>query len=349
VLTVLAKEFGIHFRLYSIIGWAFTVLFLISFLLFNRSEYKWSKHIAWKAAFLLILTGVICSTIALISHNSDGDDFYYLPNVVYMLDNPNTPMGHEIHFLDGGPACEIISHSWGTSKAFEYMQGAFSYISGINFLSIYYLLTPAIISFFIPLALYYLLSFFSNKPVNKAIGVFLTQGIIFLLGETHRTYGNFSVTRAFQGKTLLLAVGIPFCAGLTLHYLKKPSRHVWFMSLISITALTGASSSALVLLPFLAIVIIMASSLTSKLYNRTINRSLVYSLSFIFLILYGLYLMFSLQVELGIHSPVNQGWPKNFTGHLLLMFNIYRPNTLAILFLSSTYSLIFLSEKKSNL
>ena len=349
VLTVLAKEFGIPFRLYSVIGWAFTVLFLISFLLYNRPQYKWKKHIAWKAAFLLIMTGVICSTLALISHNCDGDDFYYLPNVVYMLDNPNAPMGHKIHFLDGGPVCEIVSHSWGTSKAFEYMQGAFSTISGIEFLSIYYLLSPTIISFLIPLALYYLLSFFSNNPVSKAIGVFITLGIIFLLGETHHTYGNFSVTRAFQGKTLLLAVGIPFCAGLTLQYLKEPSKNVWLMSLISITALTGASSSALVLLPLLAIVIIIASSLTSKFYNRTIKRSLVYSLSFTFLILYGIYLMFNLRVDLGIHSPVNEEWPRNFAGHWLLMFNTYRPNTFVILILSSIYSLLLLSEKKMKL
>mgnify|MGYP006288250095 CR=1 FL=1 len=61
MLRVLAKETGIPFRLYSVIGWAFTVLLLISFLLYTRSQYTWIKHIAWKAAFLLILTGVICS------------------------------------------------------------------------------------------------------------------------------------------------------------------------------------------------------------------------------------------------------------------------------------------------
>jgi hypothetical protein len=346
VLTHFSQVLGLAFQTYAIVGIILTVSLSIIAVRFAYERLKQARNRDSKALLLLVSLGVLCSILALVSHRSDGDDYYYTPNVVYILDNPNDSMGFDVHFLDGGKRCNIVSYGWGTAIPFEYTQGAIAGILGIDFLSVYYLLTPALISFLIPFALYYALSHFSERTIVTATSVLITIGVVLLLGETHRTFGNFSLTRAYQGKTLLLAVGIPFFVGVTIHFFKSPSAYYWAMLFAVATAMVGATTSAVAVLPALASVLAIANLFTSELkWQKTLIYP-IYFASFWYVALYALFLVTNSAANLAVYSPINQGWPTTFFGHLMFLVNVRKPATPFVVSTSSLMAIYLTSGKQ---
>ena len=341
LLTNISQLNGLSFHTYAILGCIGCILIILGVIYFLYRHVD-IKDINRGAIFLLILSAVICSALGSISHRKSSDDFFYIPNVVYMIDNPEEPMDFEVHFFEGGDKCEVISHSWGTSVSFDYLRGAVAYFLHIDFLFVYFILTSILVSFLIPLALYYAASIVIDRPFDKAVGVFFSLGIIFLLSETHRTFGNFSVTRAHQGKTLLLAVGIPFMIGITSRYLNSPSFYRWMTIVITTTAMIGATTSAIVILPALGLVICIAHISSQKWKEGTFRNLFKYGTGFFILIGYALFLYINTTLDLGINSPVNQDFPATFEGQWSLMFNQNNPRTLQILVISTVLSLLFL-------
>lgn len=344
-LTITSQLIGISFHIYAILGCIGSILIVLGFSYYSFFPINYTK-IRKSAFFLLILTAIICSALAAINHRKSSDDFFYIPNVVYMIEHPQEPMSFDIHFFEGGDQCELTSYSWGTSISYDYMRGAYAYVLGVDFLTLYFNFTSIIVSFLIPLALYYAVSIFINDPLQKAIGVFFTIGVTFLLCETHRTFGNFSITRAHQGKTFLLAVGIPFMIGISIRYLYSPSFNHWLVIFITSTAMIGATTSSVVLLPALGLVLSTSHIINQDEKRKSIINLIKYGSGFFSVALYALFLYISTNVDLGMNSPVNQSFPKTFKGHWLLMFNPNKPRSLQILIISTISSIFFLKGIK---
>ena len=340
LLTIISQLIGLSFHTYAIIGCIgiISIILGISYFLYKINLGKFNRG----ALLLLILTGAICSTIGSVNLRRSSDDFFYIPNVVYMIDNPGEPMSFEVNFFEGGDQCKVISHSWGTSVSFDYLRGGVAYFLQIDFLYVYFILTSILVSFLIPLALYYASSIVIDQPFDKAVGVFFSLGVIFLLAETHRTFGNFSVTRAHQGKTLLLAVGIPFMIGITVRYLNSPSYYRWMTIVITTTALVGATTSAIVILPALGLVICIAHISSQEWKEGAFQNLFKYGTGFFILVGYALFLYINTTLDLGVNSPINQDFPATFEGQWSLIFNQNNPRTLQILLISTALSLIFL-------
>jgi hypothetical protein len=335
ILTHFAQALGLGFQVYAIVGVVLTALLFILAAPFARKRLNQATNRDGKALFLVVSLGILCSTLALVSHRSDADDYYYTPNVVYSLDNPKEPMGFDVHFLDGGAGCNIVSYGWGTSGPFEYSRGAVAGILACDFLSVYYLLTPALIGFLIPFALYFALSHFSERTIVTATSVAITIGIVLLLGETHRTFGNFSLTRAYQGKTLFLAVGIPFFVGVTFCFFRSPSPYHWTLLFAVATAMAGATPSAVVVLPALASVLAIAELVAPRLQRQVRLVYHLYFASFCYVALYALFLAVNSEGITRADNPINQGWPTTFLGHLSFFVNASKPVTPLVVCVSS--------------
>ncbi len=346
ILTHFSQVLGLAFQTYAIIGITLTASLSIIAVLFAHQRLKKARNRDSKALLLLISGGVLCATLALVSHRSNTDDYYYVPNVVYMLDNPSDSMGFDVHFLDGGKNCNIVSYSWGTANAFEYTQGAIARILGVDFLSVYYLLGPALISFLIPFALYYALSHFSERAIVTATSVLITIGVVLLLGETRLTFGRFSLTRAYQGKTFLLAVGIPFFVGVTISFFKSPSVYCWAMLFATTTAMVGATASAIPVLLTLALVLTIANLFSSEFKHQKALNYLAYFMSFGYVALYALFLIANPASDSGFDSFVNQGWPTTFYGHLEFFIYTRKPLTPIVVGFSSFVALYLTSGKQ---
>ena len=295
--------------------------------------------------FALLAIGLLGAVLALIIHRPDSDDYYYIPNAVYYLQNPNMKMGFDIHFfhVHGLP---FVSHMTNTSFPYEYTQAGIAYFTGIDFLSIYYILFPAIIGFLIPISLFYALSHFSVEPRNNAVGVLFTVGVILILGETHRTYGNLSFAKAFQGKISFLSVGIPTFIAFSFDYFKK-------ISPLSCAALAAVSTSSIGMTASASIILLGLSLIMSLLFLykvKSLKRS-VLPLVFYFLML-GYVAIYALAIRkfalsyAGMDSPQNQGWPVTFMGHLNFLINSKMPMTPIFAVIATATSLIFCGKRK---
>ncbi|MCH7479787.1 MAG: hypothetical protein IIC79_00180 [Chloroflexi bacterium] len=301
-----------------------------------------SKNVAIdiNALVVIFIVSLIVGILGLISHSSGGDQFLYTPNAVYMLNNPEEPMSFELHFFESGEDCNIGSLSWGTSNSFEYTRAVFARIFNLNFLTSYFLVTSFVVSFLIPLAIYLALHHFTKNTLTAAISTLFTIGVLLLLGETQRTFGNFTITKAADGKTLLLAVGIPLFISMTFNYFRYHSRLYWLFLMVISTALVGASSSTIFLLPALAIVLVISHYFISNEPRDYFKQTIYYGLSFGYLVLYALFLATSMTTDFSPDSPINVGYPVSFFGHLSLFINPDFPITPIVLVIFTILAII---------
>jgi hypothetical protein len=239
------------------------------------------------ASLLTFLLIFFAALLALLSFRPDSDDYYYVPNAVHALSNPSEPLGFFVHGLLPANNTAIVSYNYATSLPFEYLSAVLAYFLDVEYLSVYYFAMPMLVSAVIVAALIYLTGQFRLDPLATVLGCIVAFGLLLLMGETHRSYGNFTVTRAFQGKTLLLSGGIPLLAAATIEFFRRPNLSVWFLLIATTTAMVGASSSAIILLPLLAVILIIAIAVSRNQLLSLIPRVLIYFCAFAYLFGYA--------------------------------------------------------------
>ncbi len=347
VFTHVAQVWHLTFENYALYGLRIALIVLFGSVILFR---KWLSKITVNDQGVLLFVLAICvigASLSLILHRPDTDDFFYVPNPVYYLQNPQVRMSFDIHFFhaDGAP---FVSHMTNTALPYEYIQAIIAYYTKTEYLFFYHILFPGIVGFLIPLSLFYALSHFSNEPSKNAIGVLITIGIIMLLGDTHKTIGNFSFVRAFHGKALFLSVGIPLFAALSFDYFKKPFVLLWLALFVASTSMVGTTATACIILPALASV--LAITYLSTISKDNLKSSL--SLLFGYFIALGYVLIYAFIIKeyafsyAGIDSPQNEGWPISFMGHLKFFINRKIPLTPLVAIVSIIASFVFCQKRK---
>ena len=332
VLTHLSQILNISFKLYFEIALGICIVTVAFWLLsFKHWTAKISKQDT-KALLFLLGLGLVGAIISLIVNRPDDDDFYYVPNVIFYIQNPNAFMGFKIHYLFSSHH-PFESFTWATANAYEYMQALVAFGFRLRFLDVYYFIMPALAGFLIPIALYLALVHFSDDTFSAVIGTLVTIGIILSLGETHRTFGNFSFVRIFQGKAILLSLGIPLFIAFSMNYFAKPTYKTGLGLLFLPTGLVGLSSSAIFILPALACVLALAAVISMRRYPLTRLAGYFASLGYVVAMALYVFLFWKLGLDNG--SPANQGWPTTFLGHVDFFVNAKAPLT-PILIIGST-------------
>lgn len=321
VVTHIAQLGGVSFSAYSIAGLCAAVIVPVLVL---RGEVSRDVFLAVRkaasAALWLLLCALGGALLSLSCYRPDPDDADYVPNVVYCLEHPDEPMDFYIHYLDSGGE-PFVSHHLSTSLPFERAQGILAYFGHIHLLTVYYFFAPALFGFMIPLVWFYLISRFSFAPRAAVTGALFICLSLVLLGEQHRSFGNFSFNRIFQGKTVLLAVWIPLFAALTIDFFKWPSVRRWLYLFITSVAAVGLSNSASVLIPILAVVLTVACCFS---YVRNVKLCVLLGFWYLSTLVYpALYAGSILLLSLGQvceDSVVNIRFPVTFFGHFKYVF-----------------------------
>jgi hypothetical protein len=265
--------------------------------------------------------------LSLASYRPNIDDAHYVPNTVYYIEHPNEAMGFKIHFVDSGSE-PFVSYHFG-SLPFEYAQGIVAHMTHMNFLTVYYLVTPALFGFMIPLVWFYAISRFSFSSRAAITGAFIICLSVLLMGEQPRSFGNFAFNRIFQGKTVLLAVGLPMFAALTIDFFRAPSGRRWLYLFVTSVAMVGFSSSAAILIPMLAFLLTGACcfSFVPNMRSRLLH-AFCYFCTLIYPALYAVsFLLFSSQ-QLGgesiVHNNLSMTYLSNaksvFGGPVVVLF-----------------------------
>ena len=328
ILTHVSQLVGLSFKTYAFICLSVTIplscWIVISFLQKIRSENH--LHMDVNIVVMVLITGCTGSVLTLITHLPNADDYNYVPDAVYALENQDAPMGFEIHFFHSGEG-PYVSYGMGTAMPYDYARGIMAYVLNVDYLTAYYLISAALAGFLIPLALFYLISHFSDTTRDALFGTVLTVCMILILRETIRTFGNFAFPRIFQGKAVLMSVGIPLFTAATFTFFRERSVATWLSLFAIAIAMVGASPSAIVLLPPLAFILGLSFVVVSRYKKDVLLTSLVYSTSLIYIVFYALFLLTFSVLDYGSSSHVNKIWPITFLGHAFLMLNPKLPLT----------------------
>lgn len=345
ILTHLAQVMHFTFNEYAIGGLITTLLSSVFTAVISNKLLKQVTIHDHKALILVLLTGLIGAILALIIHLPDADDYFYVPNAVYYLQHPDQRMGFGIHFIHtGGKVFESIITL--TSLPYEYLQAIVAYYSNTEYLFIYHIVFCAIVGFLIPLSYYYVLSHFQSDPVKNILSVFLTIGIILLLGETHRTIGNFFFPRVFQGKIFFIAVGIPLFVALSYDYFRLPSIISWLSIFITSIAMVGATATSIVVLPALASILVLVHLSTSSNLKSSVWLAFRYLLALSYVLLYAIIVRGNAISFHGAGSPQSGGLPLTFLGHLGFFINPRLPLTPYVAVGAFLITLIFCKKRK---
>ena len=331
ILTHLAQLFGITFKSYAYLSLFFMLAMSLSTWYFFHWHYrKVIRYDRGTVAFMAVV-GLGGAFVSSFFHTGAAkisfDLFYYVPNAVYHLQNPDSAMDFAIHFLEAGSE-PIISYFGATSLPFEYTSAVIAYFLNTEYLTAFFLVSPALFGFFFPIALFYLVCQFVN-PRSAAYGALFAVAIVLLLGETPRTPGTWSLPFIFIGKIFFLSTGIPLFAAATLNFFRTSSPVDWVFIFGVATALVGTTSSSMVIIPVLTVVLFIACAAVSGAnYKGFVKTSIAYSLSLSYFLIYTLTVFLNFHSDVSENSPVNEDFPVTFLGHAGFFFEKSGPATL---------------------
>jgi len=345
VLTHLCQLIGISFQTYSIfflVAAGFTQIIVIWY-----STKIVSNITQWDFSVLTctLILGAVGSIAACSIFRPDADDYYYFTNVIYYLDHPNKSMGFDIHFLASNTE-PFESVFLNTSMPFDYGRGLVSFFLNIDPLYSYYITADILTGALIPFTYFYLLSFFFKNTYNVFFATLFTILLLMVCGDTHRTFGNFAFSRAFQGKSLCMIVGLPLFCGTVIEYFGEKKSDTLIFAGTTATAMLGVSSTAVILIPNMFLLILGSLFIISEKRITILKHSLYIFGSLIYLFGYGLCVMGDIPFDLRRIIVSYYPFPSTFLGHVMLFINPKAPFTPIVIFLSATFFMVVSSSRQ---
>jgi hypothetical protein len=337
--TWLAQATGMRFSLYALLtclGGA--ALVMLSPRMAGKPRLPTPKTVA-----LVVTLALIAGLSTLAFNRPDADDYNYLPNAAYFVAHPDAAMGFRVHYLHS-PTHALHSFAWGTSTPFEYAQAAVASVTGLDFLDVYYHITPALIGATTFLALLAITLSFVRRPHSAIVATLLALVAVCLIHDTHRAIGNLYLSRAFQGKFAFIATALPFYMHFSLRYFETRSpRILALLAAIAIASL-GMTASALFVLIFASLVmsIVFVAAFRSGDAARDVRTLFLQQLPLVPLLAYGLVYKVFFGDSLGANSLANTTWPRTVAGHLDFYFENGFSMSLAVYGLSWILALLLL-------
>ncbi|MFK8068037.1 MAG: DUF6077 domain-containing protein [Gammaproteobacteria bacterium] len=191
--------------------------------------------------FLLI---IIAEVVTLLTNRSDFDDAEYIQTALQTMLYPD----RAILSFDASLGVILDSFRFAPYRiaSYETLVALITSWTGIDLLTVYYLVLPAF-SAAITVLVGYLFArwFLPSRLALIATGIFLL--IMFSWGDTHVAYGNRVFVRLFQGKGLLIALTTPLTLITGLLYIRSPSISRWVFLIIAQVITLGVSSTGLIL------------------------------------------------------------------------------------------------------
>jgi Family of unknown function (DUF6077) len=316
LLTEAVRASGFSFAAYSRLAGALTLLVPVVVLTLLRRAPVPRERPA--TVVTVAALGAVCGALAVTTLRPDPDIFTYLPNAVYYLQHPRAAMGYDVFFLHA-PTGHFHARWYDVAIAFEYYTAAWARLLHCRFLDLYFVLQPALFGFLLPAVLYCGLSALAPGTRVTPYALITTVACLLLLGETHRTPLHMSITRFFEGKTVLLSLGVPLFLAESVALLRDFRREAWVFLCLLVVALCGTSISTLVLLPPLALSL-AGSYLLLAPSREGFSRSGWYLASLVYLVPLAVAAVLDASTP-KLHDPINERWPHDLGGHLALMIN----------------------------
>jgi len=194
---------------------------------------RWHELCVWGIA-------LVCLCVVLIVHRPDIDDAFYINLAVAAADMPNQQMmrGETMLGVSGLPM-HMPAHRIHT---YELWNGAVSYITGIPAIYCFHWNAAGLVAIGVPLSHARLFRLLTPKHWVWTVAVLVI--VLLASGETHRSYGNFSFVRLWQGKAIYLFFFMPLVYAYGIRFALRPNLSSWTLLCAAQIGALGCSSSA---------------------------------------------------------------------------------------------------------
>ncbi len=242
---------------------------------------------------------LIAAVITMIAHRSDADDAFFLSIPVALLDAPNIPMlGQDT--MHGFADMPLILPIY-KLHSLEVFWALAAKLTGLSPIFIAHVVFPPVFAVLFVLAQACLLRLLVPKYWLRALVTVLI--LLVLLGDVHRSYGNFSLVRLYQGKAILVTLMVPLIFRYAWNFGSKGKVTDWLLLCASQIAALGITSSALFVAPFS---VILALGGTWQATFKSTKRIILGLFSSIYLIAVGLLLRQSMMSQVSL-NPTSSG------------------------------------------
>lgn len=197
---------------------------------------------------------LLCVGLTLWAHRADFDDAFYVNLAVHAADAPGAALlTHDtMHGIEGLPLAVSVYRL----QSFELLAGALAWLTPWTALEVMHVIFPLGFSLMIPFGLAALLR--RLLPRSWFLAVLFGLFFLFVAGDPHRSFGNFSFMRLQQGKSVLLSLMLPLTCAYALDFGRRPSPRSFGMLALVQVAAVGSSVSALWLAPSCAMLALLA-------------------------------------------------------------------------------------------
>ncbi|WP_266183406.1 hypothetical protein [Dyella humicola] len=323
LLVRVAVYGGLSFHLAALLQTGLTLSLaagaLVLAMVYRRDLWALARAANKEALVWMLVACALGALAATCLHRPDADDVIYLPKVLYLLAHSDARIDGLIPELAHSPALSLpIAAAPYYPTSYEFVQAVFAHVSGLDFLKVYYVLAPCAAAAFGVLFIILNLRLLGLSARTAAICAALLVPVLLLMGESHRSFGNFTLVRMFQAKCAFIFVGLQASIAVSLLFFKEPKAARWVTLLVGFLAVVGMTTTALIMLPLLAIPLFVSWWCTES-HRRVIPVGVAYGLALLPVAAFALdYRRYALE-RAGYGSDLNAGFPNTFMGQLDLV------------------------------
>jgi hypothetical protein len=177
--------------------------------------------------------------LSLFVFRPDDDDVYYLNRAASVADFDRIPVRDMILTHGHLPA---VAGTGAPVDALAPLQGALARLLGVHAATVAYLATPLVATILAVFALWRLVRSWAPR---RAAGAFvLAVAFLYFDGNTHWSFGNFFLTRIWQGKVVFVAWLVPLVLVYLTDWARRPSRWTGALLVLAGLAAIGLTVSA---------------------------------------------------------------------------------------------------------
>jgi hypothetical protein len=349
VLTHFAQLLHLQFQAYAWLSAGIGLIVTVAIIWVGRAAFSNVKTKDVGILFGVLMFGALIAWMSISLHEFrrvGPDEYFYAVNPVHYLNHPAERMDYTVSlFYSSRPPLEMVAFQ--NANAYEYIQSVFAYWTGLSFPTVFYFVFAALGGFMITIGTFLALSRFSKDTAGALVGTCVSIAVLTMLAEANWTPGSLSFTRVFEGKSVMMFAGLPLFTAFSLRYLSQRNISNWLGLFALILALTGMSTSAVMLLPFLGTFFFFIHWFLFEA-PKTVRTFFAHAISFysiyIYLIVFGVYVAVLDRVSTA--SAITKPYATTFDGYIGSFVSPTLPLTPILLF---TFSIIALAVTRGKL
>lgn len=228
-------------------GWWLLVPWLIFALWQNWSDFDRPKEASGSktAESVLWLLALATVTVTLVAHRPNIDDSYYLALATGAADHPQKPIyGFDPMF---GTESTAMRPPYYRVLSMELLAASVSWLTAVPVIFLMHIVFASFAALLIPLAAARLLRLLS--PRYWLWCTVALMGVLLMDGDAPTSYGNMSLVRMQQGKSMMLMVALPLTVTYSLELMRRGTLRAWLLLAASVIFGLGCSPTAMILFP----------------------------------------------------------------------------------------------------